>query len=101
MKENLLVDLSRPFAVDIIKLYDTVRETKKHTVIINQLLRCGTSIGATYTRAITLQAELTLSTSFRLRLKNATKQNIGLILCAMQRLSLKKHMIIILLNAVK
>ena len=46
MKENPLVDLSRQFAVDIIKLYDTVRETKKHTVIINQLIRCGTSIGA-------------------------------------------------------
>ncbi len=46
MKENPLVDLSRKFAVDIIRLYDTVRETKKHTVIINQLLRCGTSIGA-------------------------------------------------------
>ncbi len=46
MKENLLVDLSKNFAVDIIKLYDEIRETKKHTVIINQLLRCGTSIGA-------------------------------------------------------
>lgn len=46
MKENLLVDLSRKFAVDIIILCDTVRETKKHTVIVNQLLRCGTSIGA-------------------------------------------------------
>ena len=46
MKENLLVDLSRTFAVDIIKLYDSIRETKKYTVIINQLIRCGTSIGA-------------------------------------------------------
>lgn len=46
MKENLLVDLSKQFAVDIIKLYDEIRETKKHTVLINQLLRCGTSIGA-------------------------------------------------------
>ena len=46
MKENLLVDLSRRFAVDIIKLYDSIRKTKKYTVIINQLIRCGTSIGA-------------------------------------------------------
>lgn len=46
MKENQLVDLSRKFAVDIIKLYDEIRDTKKHTVLINQLLRCGTSIGA-------------------------------------------------------
>ena len=46
MKENLLVDLSKQFAVDIIKLYDEIRDTKKHTVLINQLLRCGTSIGA-------------------------------------------------------
>ncbi len=46
MKENLLVDLSKQFAVDTIKLYDEIRETKKYTVLINQLLRCGTSIGA-------------------------------------------------------
>ena len=46
MKENLLVGLSKQFAVDTIKLYDEIRETKKHTVLINQLLRCGTSIGA-------------------------------------------------------
>lgn len=46
MKENQLVDLSRKFAVDIIRLYDLIRETKKYTVIINQLIRCGTSIGA-------------------------------------------------------
>ncbi len=46
MKDNPLIDLSRQFSVDIINLYDTVRETKKHTVIINQFLRCGTSIGA-------------------------------------------------------
>lgn len=46
MKENLLVDLSKRFAVDIIRIYEDIRETKKYTVIANQLLRCGTSIGA-------------------------------------------------------
>lgn len=46
MKENLLVDLSKGFAVDIIRLYEEIRETKKYTVIVNQLIRCGTSIGA-------------------------------------------------------
>lgn len=43
MKENLLIEKSKKFAIDIIKLCD---EIKGSASIINQLLRCGTSIGA-------------------------------------------------------
>lgn len=46
MSENILVDLSKQFAVDIITLCDELRENKKSAVLINQLLRSGTSIGA-------------------------------------------------------
>ena len=46
MKENILVDLSRQFAVDIVNLCTDIKERKKNNVLLNQLLRSGTSIGA-------------------------------------------------------
>lgn len=46
MKENLLVDLSKQFAVDIVNLCTDIKETRKGNVLVNQVLRSGTSIGA-------------------------------------------------------
>ena len=46
MKENALVTLSRQFAVDIINLCSEIKENRKGNVLVNQLLRSGTSIGA-------------------------------------------------------
>ena len=46
MKENLLVDLSSRFAVDIVNLCNNIKEGKKVNAIVNQLMRSGTSIGA-------------------------------------------------------
>ena len=46
MKDNILVDLSKRFAVDIINLCAALKEHKKGNILTNQLLRCGTSIGA-------------------------------------------------------
>lgn len=46
MKENRLVDLSKQFAIDIVGVCTEIKESKKGNVLINQLLRSGTSIGA-------------------------------------------------------
>lgn len=46
MKENILVDLSKQFAVDIVNLCTDIKENRKSNVLLNQLLRSGTSIGA-------------------------------------------------------
>ena len=46
MPENLLVDLSKDFAVSIINACEAIRSQGKATAVISQLLRCGTSIGA-------------------------------------------------------
>ena len=46
MKENKLVDLSKQFAVDIVDLCTKIKENRKGNVLLNQLLRRGTSIGA-------------------------------------------------------
>ena len=46
MKENKLIDLSKLFAIDIVNLCTEIKEKRKGNVLINQLLRSGTSIGA-------------------------------------------------------
>ena len=46
MKENFLVDLSKQFAVDIVNLCTDIKENRKNNVLLNQVLRSGTSIGA-------------------------------------------------------
>jgi len=46
MKENKLVDLSKQFAVDIVNLCNEIKENRRGNVLLNQLLRSGTSIGA-------------------------------------------------------
>ena len=46
MKENILIDLSKQFAVDVVNLCMEIKEHRKSNVLLNQLLRSGTSIGA-------------------------------------------------------
>ncbi len=46
MEENKLVLLSKEFAVDLIKQINKMKENKTSSVLTNQLLRSGTSIGA-------------------------------------------------------
>lgn len=43
---NSLILLSKEFAVDIINTCAEIKETKKANILINQLLKSGTSIGA-------------------------------------------------------
>lgn len=46
MSDNQLVNLSKRFAVDIVNICTKIKEEKKVAILVNQLLRCGTSIGA-------------------------------------------------------
>ena len=46
MKENALVELSKHFAVDVVNLCNDISNNRKSNVLVNQLLRSGTSIGA-------------------------------------------------------
>ena len=45
MKKNELSVISKQFAIDIISLCEEIRSEKRH-ILVNQLLRSGTSIGA-------------------------------------------------------
>lgn len=46
LKDNQLVSISKTFAVDIVNTCSDLKESKKVNVLVNQLLRSGTSIGA-------------------------------------------------------
>ena len=46
MAESIMLDKAKDFAVNIVNLCKFIKETKRESVLMNQLLRSGTSIGA-------------------------------------------------------
>ena len=46
MAESIMLDKAKDFAVEIINICKTIKETKRESVLTNQLMRSGTSIGA-------------------------------------------------------
>ena len=46
MAESIMLDKAKDFAVEIINVCKTIKETKREGVLTNQLMRSGTSIGA-------------------------------------------------------
>ena len=46
MAESIMLEKAKDFAVDIVNLCRTTKEIKRESVMTNQLLRSGTSIGA-------------------------------------------------------
>lgn len=69
MKENFLVDLSRQFAVDIVHLCADIKENRKSNVLINQVLRSGTSIGANIHEANYASSKADFINKFQIALK--------------------------------
>ena len=71
MTDNPLVDLSKEFAVNIIKLCEDIRSRGKSNVLINQLLRCGTSIGANIHEANYASSKADFINKFQISLKES------------------------------
>ena len=69
MKENSLVDLSKQFAVDIVNLCTDIRENRKSHVLLNQVLRSGTSIGANIHEANYAVSKADFINKFQIALK--------------------------------
>ena len=46
MKESQLIAKSKEFALQIIRVCNEIKKTKKESVLTNQLIRSGTSVGA-------------------------------------------------------
>ena len=69
MKENKLIELSKMFAVDIVNLCTDIKENRKGTVLLNQLLRSGTSIGANIHEANYASSKADFINKFQIALK--------------------------------
>ena len=69
MKENFLVVLSKQFAVDIVNLCTDIKENRKSNVLLNQILRSGTSIGANIHEANYAASKADFINKFQIALK--------------------------------
>ena len=69
MKENNLIDLSKQFAVDIVNLCTEIKEHRKSNVLLNQLLRSGTSVGANIHEANYASSKADFINKFQIALK--------------------------------
>ena len=69
MKDNALVQLSKQFAVAIVNLATQVKEKRKGNILLNQLLRSGTSIGANIHEANYASSRADFINKFQIALK--------------------------------
>ena len=73
MKDGPLINKSKIFALEVLKVCKELRATKCEGVLINQFIRSGTSIGANISEAQYPQSYLICSPNLKLPVKNALK----------------------------
>ena len=64
-----LIELSKDFAVEIVRICNTIREERHEKVLVNQLLRSGTSIGANVHEGNYASSRLDFINKFQIALK--------------------------------
>ena len=69
MAKNVLIELSKSFAIDIVNLCQRLKTVRKDTVLTNQLLRSGTSIGANLHEGNYASSRLDFINKFQIALK--------------------------------
>ena len=77
MAESIMLEKAKNFAVNIVNICKYVKETKKESVLTNQLLRAGTSIGANIHESKYAHGTADFIAKMQIALKNATNQNTG------------------------
>ena len=73
MSESILRDKSKDFAKEIVVLCRKLKLQQKENVLINQLLRCGTSIGANIYEAQYAQSAKDFISKLEIVLKEASE----------------------------
>lgn len=73
MRENVIVDKSKSFAIRIVRLYRYISNEKKEYVLSKQVLRSGTSIGANVKEAIRGQSKADFYAKMNIALKEASE----------------------------
>ncbi len=71
LRENVILDKSKAFAVRIVRLYQYLREEKREYVLSKQLFRSGTSIGANARESVYAQSKADFYSKLHIALKEA------------------------------
>src|SRR5947207_1766282 len=79
-KENIIVDLTFQFALNIIEFSDLLESERKY-VIAKQLLRSGTSIGSSVREAQNAESKLDFVHKMKIAAKEADETEYWLLLC--------------------
>ncbi|MCL2496583.1 MAG: four helix bundle protein [Clostridiales bacterium] len=69
MKDNVVRDKSKAFAIRVVKLYQYLCDERKEYVLSKQMLRSGTSVGANVKEAIRGQSKADFSAKMNIALK--------------------------------
>jgi len=100
MKENLIVNKSFKFALNIIKMSSCLELNNKQYVLANQLLRSGTSIGANVKEGVNAISKADFRNKMSIALKEANETEYWLELILYSKI-IEKSNIIELLNECK
>ena len=73
VKDNIIVDKSKAFALRIIRMYQYLCSEKKEYVLSKQILRSGTSIGANVKEAIRGQSKPDFYAKMNIALKESSE----------------------------
>ena len=73
VKDNIIVNKSKAFALRIIKMYQFLCSEKKEYVLSKQVLRSGTSIGANVKEAIRGQSKADFYAKMNIALKESSE----------------------------
>ena len=71
MKDSVLREKSKTFAMAVVRMYKFLREEKKESVMSEQVLRSGTSIGANNAEAISAISKADFRSKSFISLKEA------------------------------
>ena len=79
-KQNVIVEISLQFALDIIEFSELLEENKKY-IVARQVLRSGTSIGANIREAQNAESKLDFIHKLKIAAKEADETDYWLLLC--------------------
>lgn len=91
MKDNVIVNKSKLFALRIIKLYKYLLSDKKEYVLAKQVLRSGTSIGANVREAVRGQSKADFYSKMNIALKEASETEYWLELLVESGIIAREH----------
>ena len=106
-----LLDKSKAFALEIIKICNTIKSSKHESVLTNQLIRSGTSVGANIREAFYAHGKADFIAKLQIALKECAESEYWLELliegdytedkCVLEHCTEVKRMLIASINTAK